>query len=60
MEGATHFIEQYRGIEDSPLETQQSVDIFLIESLPAILAGTKGLGMKTIAVWKIKYKNKKQ
>ena len=58
MEGATHFIEQYRGINEKPLDTEQSVFAFRIESLNDVLRGTINAGMKTIAIWKIKYKTK--
>lgn len=55
MEGATHFIEVYR-IYSMPYYSQTS--IAEINDLKYYLMSTKQKGLKTIAVWQIKLKNK--
>ncbi len=54
MQGATHFIEVYRVTTGYVSRTT----IISIEHLYECLHDTKQQGFKTIAVWKIKYKDK--
>lgn len=55
MEGATHFIEQYKLTSGNMVQDK----IAEIKSLSNHLYATSITGLKTIAVWKIKYKNQK-
>ncbi len=56
MQGATHFIEQYRhSIIDAVTETRQNAPTEM-KYLKSSLKETKKYNLKTIAVWKIKYK----
>ena len=54
MEGATHFIEQYRGVNDSP--KQFNYCIGAIDRLKYYMDDSKAIGLITIAVWQIKSK----
>jgi hypothetical protein len=54
MEGATHFIEQYKTYPGEYSESGGK-----IKNLIEALNTTKEVGFKTIAVWQIKIKTKK-
>jgi len=54
MEGATHFIEQWR--DSNEKVTDYTFSISGIDLLKEYLAESKASGFKTIAVWRIKPK----